>query len=164
VFLIRIIKKKVYGLKKSKKSVKHEANVFVISIIAILAIALIGINIDKITGNATNVPSFSQKTTISIPLNEKFINAGDYIHMSITPGPKCVNRIVGVYDEYEFRRATVQPSSAEFGSNKKLCNPFTVKFKTYSEWTPNEDESGIFFVKVFDYETEGFVTTTFTIR
>ncbi len=150
--------------KVSKNSGKHEAKVFVISIVAILAIALIGINIDKITGQATNVPSFSQKTTISIPLNEKFINAGDYIHISVNPGPKCVNRILGIYDENEFRRATVQPSSAEFGSNKKLCNPFTLRFKTYAEWTPNEDESGIFFVKAFDYETEGFITTTFTIK
>lgn len=150
--------------KISKNSGKHQANVFVISIVAILAITLIGVNIDKITGQATNVPSFSQKTTISIPLNEKFINAGDYIHINVNPGPKCVNRIVGIYDENEFRRATVQPSSSEFGSNKKLCNPFTVRFKTYAEWTTKEEDSGIFFVKVFDYEAEDFVTTTFTIK
>lgn len=156
----------MYELKKdSKKSAKHEANVFVISIVAILAIALIGINLDQLTGKAaTSIPSFTPKTTISIPMNEKFINAGEYIHISVNPGPKCVNRMVGIYDEDDFRDATVQPSSAEFGSNRKLCNPFTVRFKTYGNWIPKEDESGIHFVKVFDYETEDFVTTTFTIN
>lgn len=150
--------------KLSKQSVKHQSGVFIISLVAIIAIALIGVNLDKITGKASDIPPFSPKTTVTIPLSEKFINAGDYININVNPGPKCVNRIVGIYDDADFRRATVQPSSLQFGSNKKLCNPFTVRFKTYSEWKPDDDESGVFFVKVLDYETEEYVTTTFTLK
>ena len=150
--------------KVSKKSGKHEANVFVISIVAILAVALIGLNMDKLTGSVTNIPPFESKTIISVPLNEKFISAGEYIHINVNPGPKCVNRIVGIYDDKDFRRATVQPTYSDFGSNKKLCNQFTVNFKTYSAWKPSEEDSGIFFAKVFDYETESFVSTTFTLK
>lgn len=150
--------------KVSKNSGNHKANVFVISVVAILAIALIGLNMDRLTGSATNIPPFQPKTTISLPLNEKFISAGEYVHISVNPGPKCVNRIVGIYDDKDFRRATVQPSSSDFGSNKKLCNPFTVNFKTYAAWKPSEEESGIFFAKAFDYETESYVSTTFTLK
>ena len=147
-----------------KQSVKHQSGIFVISLVAIVAIALKGVNLDKITGKASDIPPFSPKTTVTIPLSEKFISAGDYLNINVNPGPKCVNRIVGVYDDADTRRATAQPSSAQAGSNKKLCNPFSVKFKTYSEWKPDDDESGVFFVKVFDYETEDYITTTFTLK
>ena len=147
-------------MKKSKK----ESKIFIISLVAILLIALIGINLDKLTGNASTYPSFNVKTAVSIPMNEKFINAGEYIHITVNPGPKCVNRIIGIYDDADFRRATTQPKTSQFGSYKKLFTPFNVKFKTYANWAPNEDETGIFFVKVFDYETENYISTTFTIN
>tara|TARA_Y100000034_G_scaffold65941_1_gene79615 strand:- start:1864 stop:2316 length:453 start_codon:yes stop_codon:yes gene_type:complete len=149
-----------------KKSAKKESNIFVVSLVAILVVALIGINLDKLTGKASSdiYPSFSPKTTITLSTNDRFVNAGDYVTVSVNPGPKCVNRIVGFYDDADFRRATAQPISAQFGSNKKLCNSFDVRFKTYAEWKPAEDETGVFFAKVFDYETEDFISTTFTIN
>lgn len=149
--------------KQQKTSTKKESKIFIISLIAILAIALVGINLDKLTGKAT-YPSFNAQTTISLPMNEKFINAGEYLHITVNPGPKCVNRIIGIYDDADFRRATVQPAASQFGSNNKLCNTFTVKFKTYADWAPENDETGIFFIKVFDYQSEKFVSTTFTIN
>lgn len=149
-----------------KKEAKKESKIFIISIVAILAVALIGINLDRLTGKAASdiYPPFSSKTTISLPANEKFINAGEYININVNPGPKCTNRIVGIYDDAEFRRATAQPASNRFGSNKRLCDPFIVRFKTYAAWKPADDESGVFFVKVFDYDTEDYITTTFTIN
>ena len=149
-------------LKKSSK----ESNIFIISLVAIIVVALIGINLDRITGKASQdlYPNFNQQTVISIPMNEKFINAGEDVHVTVNPGSKCVNRILSIYDDAQFRRATVQPAASQFGSNKKLCNPFTVKFKTYSSWKPSEDETGIFFIKVFDYHSEDFVSTTVTIK
>ena len=149
-----------------KKDVKKESSIFIVSIVAILAVALIGINLDKITGKASQdiYPSFSPTTTVSIPVNDKFINAGEYININVNPGPKCVNRIVGIYDDNGFRRATVQPTEGQFGSYRKLCTPFSVRFKTYSEWRPSDDDTGIFFVKVFDYQSENFESTTFTLN
>ena len=149
-----------------KKSAKKESKIFVVSLVAILAVALIGINLDKLTGRASSdiYPPFNSKTTISIPTNEKFMNAGEYLNIQVNPGPKCANRIVGFYDDAQFRRATAQPAASQFGSNKKLCSPFNVRFKTYSDWKPSSDESGIFFIKVFDYDLEDYVTTTFTLN
>ncbi|MAF51276.1 MAG: hypothetical protein CMH64_04265 [Nanoarchaeota archaeon] len=148
-----------------KKSAKKESKIFVVSIVAILAVALIGINLDKLTGKASSdlYPPFNPRTTVSLSAADKFINAGEYINIDVNPGPKCANRIVGIYDDAEFRRATVQPAG-QFSSNKKLCSPFSVRFKTYAEWKPGNDNSGIFFVKVFDYDLEDYVTTTFTIN
>ncbi|MBU2639595.1 MAG: hypothetical protein KKG75_02690 [Nanoarchaeota archaeon] len=147
-----------------KKDLKKESHIFVFSLIAIIIVALIGVNLDKLTGKASAYPSFNQKTTLSLPMNEKFINAGEYIHVTVNPGPNCVNRIISIYDDAGFRRATAQPSAAEFGSNRKLCNSFVVKFKTYADWKPSADETGIFFVKVFDYQSEDYVSTTFTLN
>ena len=147
-----------------KKDFKKESNIFVFSLIAIVIVALIGVNLDKLTGKASSYPSFNPKTTISLPMNEKFISAGDYIHLTVNPGPNCVNRIVSIYDDADFRRATVQPAASQYGSNKKLCTPFVVSFKTYADWKPAADETGLFFIKVFDYQSEDYVSTTFTIN
>lgn len=145
-------------MKKNK-----ESKIFVVSLLAILIIALVGINLDKLTGKAT-YPAFNTQTTVSVPMDDKFINAGEYVHVTVNPGSKCVNRIIGFYDELDTRRATAQPSSGQYGSQRKLCNPFTVKFKTYASWKPSETETGIYFIKVFDYEKEDYVSTTFTIN
>ena len=109
-------------------------------------------------------PSFNQQTTVSLPINDKFINAGEYINININPGTDCVNRIVGIYDDSGFRRATVQPPSSQYGSNKKICQQATVRFKTYPAWAPSDEDSRIFFIKVFDYGAEDYVSTTFTIN
>jgi hypothetical protein len=154
-------------LKKKNKAIKNESSkIFIISIIAILAVALIGINLDRLTGKATSdiYPPFNPVTTVSINLNDKFINAGEYVHVNVNPGPKCSNRIVSFYDDEGNRRATAQPRASDFGSNRKLCNPFTVRFKTRADWKPSTEESGIFFAKAFDYGREEFISATFTIN
>jgi hypothetical protein len=146
-----------------KKSAKKESHILVISLLGVIAVAIIGLNLDNLTGNAS-FSTFNSRTSVSLPLNDKFVNAGEYINIKVNPGPKCVNRIVGIYDENDRRKATAQPSSGEFGSNKKMCSPFTIRFKTYPNWKSTADETGIHFVKVFDYETEDFISTTFTIN
>ena len=144
---------------------KH-SKIFIIALVSIALIALIGINLNNLTGEASKniYPSFNQETAISIPADDKFISAGDYIHITVNPGYKCVNRIISIYDDAGFRRATVQPAASQFSSSKKLCQPFTVNFKTYADWKPSDDETGIFFIKVFDYQAEDYVSTIFTIK
>ncbi len=144
-------------MKKSvTKAVKKDNSIiFVFSIIALFIVALVGFNLD----NMTTATIRNTKTTVDIV--PKFVNAGQYVTVNVNPGRECVNSVVGFYDDSNLRRATAR---TELGSYRKVCQPFTVRYKTSPDWKPNEDESGVFFVKVFDYEKEDHITTAFTVN
>ena len=133
---------------------KKESNTLIISIMLILVIALVGFNFDKITGQTTGLI-----TTLDVSPN--ILNAGQNIVVKVNP-QGCVNNIIGVYDDSDLRRATF--SSSVTGRAQKICKSFEASFKTYPAWKPGEDETGIFFVKIFDYEKEEFISKPFTIR
>lgn len=127
---------------------------FVFSILALFVVALIGFNLEGITsGTILN-------TRTSVDVTPEFLNAGQYVTVNVNPGRKCVNSVVGLYDDSDLRRATVR---TEKGSYRKVCQPFTVRYKTSPDWKPGQDESGLFFVKVFDYDKEDYVVKTFTV-
>ena len=134
---------------------KKESNTLIISIMLILVIALVGFNFENMTAGAIRFG----RTTVDV--SPKFITAGEYINIRVNPGRGCVNRMIGIYDDSELRRETVQPSGT---SKMKMCDPFTARYKTRSDWRPDIDESGLFFVKVFDYGKEEYIKTSFTIN
>ncbi|MBI2507676.1 hypothetical protein HYV89_01875 [Candidatus Woesearchaeota archaeon] len=143
-----------------KKSVaraerKDKGVIFVFSIIALFIVALVGFNLENVTAGAIR----STKTTVDV--SPKFLNAGEYVTVTVNPGKYCVNSVVGFYDDSGLRRATAR---TEIGSPKKVCQQFSVKYKTSSDWKPDEEESGVFLVKVFDYGKEDYITTAFTIN
>ena len=143
-----------------KKSVtragkKDNSVIFVFSIIALFIVALIGFNFEGMTTGAIR----NTKTTVDVV--PKFLDAGQYVTVNVNPGRECVNSVVGFYDESGLRRATVR---TEVGSPRKVCQQFTVRYKTSPTWKPNEEESGVFIVKVFDYGKEDYVSTAFTIN
>jgi len=142
-------------VKKVQERKKDNSIIFITTIIALFIVAVVGFNIEEISGQ---VVSFG-KTSISV--NPKIINAGDRIEISVVPGKGCVNRWVGIYDDSDLRKATAQYRGT---SNSVLCKPFTASYQTSTSWKPKEDETGIFFVKVFDYDRNEFIKTAFTIR
>src|SRR3989338_1038760 len=134
------MKKSVAGAGKKDNSV-----IFVFSIIALFIVALVGFNFENVTTGAIR----NTKTTVDVV--PKFLDAGEYVTVNVNPGRDCVNSVVGFYDESGLRRATVR---TEVGSPRKVCQQFTVRYKTSPTWKPNEEESGVFIVKVFDYGKE----------
>jgi len=143
-----------------KKSVaragkKDNSVIFVFSIIALFIVALVGFNFENVTTGAIR----NTKTTVDVV--PKFLDAGEYVTVNVNPGRDCVNSVVGFYDESGLRRATVR---TEVGSPRKVCQQFTVRYKTSPTWKPNEEESGVFIVKVFDYGKEDYISTAFTIN
>ena len=143
-----------------KKSVaragkKDNSVIFVFSIIALFIVALVGFNFENVTTGAIR----NTKTTVDVA--PKFLDAGEYVTVNVNPGRDCVNSVVGFYDESGLRRATVR---TEVGSPRKVCQQFTVRYKTSPTWKPNEEESGVFIVKVFDYGKEDYISTAFTIN
>lgn len=140
-------------MKKSAK--KDNSIIFVFSIIALFIVALVGFNLENMTSGAIR----NTKTTVEV--FPKFLNAGQYVTVNVNPGIGCVNSVVGFYDDNGLRRATAK---TEVGSPKKVCQAFTVRYKTSPSWKPGDDESGIFIVKVFDYEKENYITTAFTVN
>ena len=125
------------------------------SIIALFIVALVGFNFENVTTGAIR----NTKTTVDVV--PKFLDAGEYVTVNVNPGRDCVNSVVGFYDESGLRRATVR---TEVGSPRKVCQQFTVRYKTSPTWKPNEEESGVFIVKVFDYGKEDYISTAFTIN
>ena len=123
-----------------------------ISMVVVLIIALIGFNFGGITGQVTG------STTIKVTSE---LNAGEIITVEVTPSG-CVNNIIGVYDDGDLRRATF--SSTITGRANKICKPFEASFKTYPDWKPSDEETGLFFIKIFDYDSERFISKPFTIR
>lgn len=139
----------------AKPKKRDNSIIFVFSVVALFIVALIGFNLNNVTSSAII------NTKTSVEISPKFLNAGEYVNVNVKPGRGCVNGVVGFYDDSDFRRATVR---TEVGSPKRVCQQFSVRYKTSPEWIPKEDESGIFFVKVFDYEKESYVIKSFTIN
>jgi|SRR3989338_1328241 len=144
-------------MKKSavKTGKRDNSIIFVFSILALFIVALVGFNFDNVTTSTIR----NTKTTLDVV--PKFLNAGQYITISVSPGKECVNGVIGIYDDSGSRKATAK---TELGTYRKICQAFTIRYKTSPSWKPNEDESGIFFVKVFDYEKKDYVTSAFTIN
>ena len=143
---------------EKRNSKKGNGVIFISAIIALFVISIIGFNYDSFGDLTAGAIKFG-KTSIAV--NPKFIDAGDEITIIINPGRGCVNRAIGIYDESNLRRATTQYRG---GTQIKVCEPFTARYKTSTSWKPGDGESGVFFVKTFDYGTEEFITTAFTIR
>jgi len=137
---------------KAKK--RDNRIIFVFSLITLFIVALVGFNIDNVTTGAVI------NTKTSVEVTPKFLNAGQYVTVNVIPGKGCVNGIVGFYDDSDLRRATVK---TEVGG-RRVCQAFSVRYKTSPDWKPNDEQSGIFFVKVFDYDKENYITRSFTIN
>jgi len=140
---------------KSQRRTRDNSVIFLVTVVALFVVAVVGFNFENLSGE---VVSFG-RTTLSV--NPKIVNAGQEIYITVNPGKGCVNRFVGIYDDSEIRRATTQYRG---GSNTVVCESFTTTYKTSPSWKPEEGETGIFFVKVFDYGQEDFVKSVFTIR
>lgn len=133
---------------------KNNGVILLFTILALFMVAVLGFNFENTTASVVRFG----RTTIDV--SPKFLDAGEYITVKVNPGRGCVNRMIGIYDDSELRRATTQFRG---GTYIKVCEPFTASYKTSADWMPNEGESGVFFVKVFDYGTESYVTAVFTI-
>ena len=145
--------------KEEKKDFKISGLTLLVSVVIILVIALIGFNLQNIT--SYNVSDIKTDTTIRVYPNseEKSIIAGEYINVEVFPGSRCVDRRAYIdYTKGGGIKATLQPAGT---SLEKLCNPFTLTYKTLSEW---EENPGVYYVKVFDFGTKDFVVDTFTIK
>ncbi len=144
-------------MKKSVAKVERKDNaiIFVFSVLALFVVALVGFNFENVTTGAI------RNTKTSVEVFPKFLNAGEYVTVNVVPGKECVNSVVGFYDDSGLRRATAR---TELGSPKKVCQKFSVRYKTSPDWKPNEDESGVIMVKIFDYGKEDYITTAFTMN
>ena len=140
---------------ESNSGKRDNSIIFVFSLLALFIVALVGFNFENMTSGAI------RNTKTSVEVTPKFLNAGQYVTVNVNPGRGCVNSVVGFYDDSGLRRATAR---TEIGSPKKVCQAFSVRYKTSPDWKPGDDESGILIVKVFDYDKENYVTTAFTIN
>lgn len=141
---------------KKEANIKREGLTILFSVAIIIVMVLIGFNLRNIT--SYNVSDIQTSTKIEVyPKTE--IEAGNYINVEIFPGTKCVDRRAYIYYAAGTGvKATLQPAGT---SKQKLCEPFTLSYKTSAEWSK---DPGVYYVKVFDYGTKDFVKDIFVIR
>lgn len=108
----------------------------------------------RFNGVSGNVVLEDSKTSIFI--SPEVVSNGEIIYVTVTPGKEGVNEKVSFYQAEDDLRKT---------SVNRLCNSHKCYGKgSFSFDIPSSWESGVYYVKVYDYEIQGFVVEDFTIR
>ncbi|MBS3108731.1 hypothetical protein J4409_02565 [Candidatus Woesearchaeota archaeon] len=135
---------------QKKSVVKRDNKVFVIGILIIFLIALIVMNFGRFTGSVTK-----ESSTILTITPDK-MTGGEYVNIDLIPGKK------GVYNQYYicYTYNDVCLARPRFSCSSFRCiKPVSDSYKSWAGW-----ESGVYYVKVFDYEINGYVRSYFTIE
>lgn len=116
-----------------------------------LAIFFIGLNSFGITGNV-----ISEKSKTSIVISPEVVSKGETVYVTVVPGTEGVNEKVSFYlAEDDLRKSSVSG----------LCNSYrcadsgSISFIIPQNWQP-----GVYYVKVYDYEINEFISEDFTVR
>lgn len=125
----------------------NKSNRILIGAIFILVVALVSFNY-SITGNI-----IKDKTVVSI--SPEVINSGQKIYITVNPGPKGVYKKACLYHASNNLRKTC--TYRVCGGTYKCLDTSTFSFGTHSL------ESGIYYVKLFDYNINDYVKAHFTI-
>src|SRR3989344_3599419 len=121
-----------------KLSIDNRFLIISLLIISIIAIAIIG----SYSGRTIN----TTKTSLSV--SPDVIRPGEYVNIILNPSE------VGVYKQYW----VCKPNGACPGRQYMHCGSFkcqsesTAQYKSSSSW-----EEGIYYVKMFDYQTKSFI-------
>ena len=140
-----------------KKAEKREAVVLndetktlVLAILVILAIALVVANFSSITGSIVK----ERKSTTQVVFAKNVIAPGEYVEFEITPSKYGVNKKYRICDDSDRCLLRTYMQCDSFNCRNKV----TEHYKTWPSWEP-----GVYYIKLFDYETNGFENYYFTI-
>ncbi|MDD5253959.1 MAG: hypothetical protein PHG05_02530 [Candidatus Nanoarchaeia archaeon] len=130
-----------------QKSQKTNSKTLIIGFLIIMVIALMVVLIGDFTGQEVNTKSL-------VTVEPKFINAGEYITINIKPSAEgilknyriCSGRSDLCHVDYPFKCGAY-----------KCTKPHEVKYKTSTSW------EGLYYVKVFDYQSETWIKSYFTV-
>ena len=135
-----------------KKVVARKDNkIFVIGVLVIFVIALIVMNFGRFTGSVTK-----EKPSTILTVTPDKITAGEDINIDMIPGKKgAYNQYYVCYTYNDICLAKPKFSCSQF----KCLQPVSDSYKSWAGW-----ESGVYYVKVFDYESQEYVKSFFTIE
>ncbi|MDD5177787.1 MAG: hypothetical protein PHT54_00690 [Candidatus Nanoarchaeia archaeon] len=126
---------------------QKNSKTLVIGFLIIVIIALVVTLMGGITGR-----NVSDKAIISV--EPKFVNAGEYIDITIKPTTSGFNKMYRICDGRTDSCRVEYP----FKCGEYKCNqPLTVRYKTHADW------DGLYYVKAFDYKNEEWVKSYFTV-
>ena len=137
-------------VKREAIILNNETKTLVLAILVILAIALVVANFSSITGTVVK----EKKPTTKVTFTNDVISPGEYVEFEIIPSRYGVNKKYRICDDTDrcLLRAYIQCNS--FNCREKVLE----RYKTWASW-----EAGVYYVKLFDYEINGFVNYYFTI-
>jgi len=119
-------------------------------VIVLLLFFVVGFNFDGFTGSVV------RDSGTKIIISPKVVSNGEIIQISVSPSSKGVNVKTSFYQaEDDLRKISVN----------KLCNSYKCsKDGSFSFVIPNSWESGVYYVKVYDYGLKDFVIEDFTVK
>ena len=127
----------------------EKTNRILIGAVFILVIALVSFNYSNITGNV-----IESKTKISI--TPEVINSGQKIYVTVNPGSKGIHNKACFYQaEDDLRRGCTY--------DRQICNSYKCEEISTFSFSTSGWESGIHYVKIFDYDKKDYAKAYFTI-
>ena len=126
-------------------------NIF-IAVVLLAVVVLIATNFQRFTGQAVGV---QEMTTIRV--ENKYMESGEYVYATITPGKKCADKDIRVQSvnsalsDREFARFSEEGLS-------RYCDIITAHYKTGAGWAPGEYE-----IEVKDIATGEWIKDSFFI-
>lgn len=136
---------------QKKGAAGKDNRILIIGLLVIFIIAFVVMNFGKFTGNATK-----EKATTTVEIENSEISPGEYVIINMVPGK------AGAYEKYYVCTSynDVCIARPRFECNQFKClKPVTAKYKSWGGW-----ESGIYYVKVFDYGAKEYVKAYFTVE
>jgi len=136
---------------QQKGEVRRDNKIVVIGLLVIFVIALIVMNFGRFTGSVTK-----EKPTTIVTVDPDRISAGENINVDVIPG------VNGAYKEYYICNTynDICIARPRFFCNQFKClKPVSDSYKSWAGW-----ESGVYYVKVFDYGSNEYVKVYFTIE
>ena len=135
--------------------------VLIVGVIAVFLVTLLVLNFGSITGNAVKKTS----PTSVVQINPSSFRPGEYLNVNVIPGRD------GVHEKYYICAPDKQQCTTKHrfickggplgvtDEGFKCKKPFSDTYKTGSDWEP-----GVYTLKVFDYGSDSYIETHFTIK
>ncbi len=129
-------------------NIDKDNKILIIAIAVLIFLFLIGPK-DSITGKVTLDDSVT-----SLMVYPKVVSNEEAVYITVKPGIDGVNQKVGFYKAEDNLRKV----SNDLCNNYKCTEESSIGFFIPQHW-----ESGIYYVKVYDYRTKNFIIEDFTV-
>lgn len=122
---------------------------------------LVIFNLGMFTGDAAKLltTANARQPLTSVKVVPGVIEAGDYVNVYITPGFRCAERKVLIYEEGgSHAAASFERTQMSMFSGYRFCKPTVAKYKSRNDW------QGSYYVLVKDVSSNQYIKARFFVE